>query len=98
MKLSELASKPQLTEIIIDDEKIVDKYGESLQFFILDRLPIETYTKLASVKTDDAGEMYKVIKELILDEDGDPVMSDGNVLPMDVMNAAVMKVTDNLGK
>lgn len=98
MKLSELASKPQLKEIIIDDEPIVTKYGESLQFYILDRLPIETYTKLASVKTDDAGEMYKVIKELILDEDGDPVMSDGNVLPMDVMNAAVMKVTDNLGK
>ncbi len=98
MKLSELASKPQLTEIIIDEHDIVEKYGESLQFFVLDRLPIETYTKLASVKAGDPGEMYKVIKDLILDEDGQPVMSDGNVLPMDVMNAAVMRVTDNLGK
>jgi hypothetical protein len=98
MKLSDLASKPQLTKMIIDDELIVEKYGESLEFFVLDRLPIETYTKLATVKSDDPGEMYHVIKELILNDEGHPVMSEGNVLPMDVMNAAVMKVTESLGK
>ena len=37
-------------------------------------------------------------KDLILDEDGLPVMSDGNILPMDVMTEAVMQVTDRLGK
>lgn len=98
MKLSELAKKPQLTEVIIDDKDIVKTYGESLQFYIQDRLPIETYTKLASVKQDDPADMYKVIKDLILDENGNPVMSEGNVLPMDVMNAAIVKVTENLGK
>lgn len=98
MKLTELASKPQLSKMTIDDEPIVEKYGESLEFYIQDRLPIETYTKLASVKSDDPSDMYRVIKDLILDEHGDPVMTDGNVLPMDVMNAAVMKVTENLGK
>ena len=51
MKLSELAAKPQLKDIIIDDEKIVEEYGDTLQFFIQDRLPIETYTRLASIKT-----------------------------------------------
>lgn len=98
MKLSELAAKPQLQEIIIDDKDIVEEYGDSLSFFVMDRLPIETYTKLASVKTEDAGEMYNVIKDLILDEKGLPVMADGNVLPMDVMTAAVVKVTESLGK
>lgn len=98
MKLSELAAKPQLQEIIIDDKDIVKAYGDSLSFFVMDRLPIETYTKLASVKTEDAGEMYNVIKDLILDEKGLPVMADGNVLPMDVMTAAVIKVTETLGK
>lgn len=98
MKLKDLASKPQLTEIIIDNEDIVKKYGDSLSFYVHDRLPIETYTKLASVKTEDPGQMYEVIKDLILDENGMPVMSDGNVLPMDVMTAAVMKVTETLGK
>jgi hypothetical protein len=98
MKLSELAAKPQLKEIQIDDKNIVEAYGDKLSFFVMDRLPIETYTKLASVKTEDPGEMYNVIKDLILDEDGMPVMADGNVLPMDVMTAAVMKVTETLGK
>mgnify|MGYP003122411807 FL=1 len=39
-----------------------------------------------------------MIKDLILDDKGMPVMADGNVLPMNVMTAAVMKVTDMLGK
>lgn len=98
MKLSELAAKPQLKEIIIDDKDIVEEYGDSLSFYVQDRLPIETYTKLATMKTEDVGSMYNVIKELILDENGLPVMSDGNVLPMNVMTAAVMKVTETLGK
>ena len=98
MKLKELAQKPQLVELLIDDETLVEKYGDTLQFFVQDRLPIELYTKLASVKGDDAGQMYNVIKDLILDEDGLPVMIDGNMLPMDVMTEAVMKVTERLGK
>jgi hypothetical protein len=98
MNLTELAKKPQLVEIKINDTEIVEKYGDELLFFIHDRLPLETYTSLASVKTDDPGAMYSLIKDLILDENGHPVMSEGNVLPIDVMNAAVMKVTDSLGK
>ncbi len=98
MKLQELAAKPQLTKITINDSDIVEAYGDELDFYVQDRLPIDTYTKLASVKQDDPSEMYKVIQELILDEHGHPVMSDGNILPMDVMNAAVLKVTESLGK
>ena len=98
MKLKELAAKPKLIEIIIDDEKIVEEYGDTLSFFIHDRLPIETYTNLASLNQEDASAMYSVIKDFILDENGIPVMSDGNVLPIDVMTAALTKVTENLGK
>lgn len=98
MKLTELAKKPQLVEIKIDDKEIVEKYGDELLFFIHDRLPLDTYTSLASIKTDDPAAMYSLIKDLILDENGHPVMSEGNVLPIDVMNSAVIKVTENLGK
>ena len=98
MKLKDLAKKPELTEIILDDKEIKEKYGDALSFYVHDRLPIEMYTKLASVNSQDASSMYSLIKELILDEDGLPVMTDGNTLPMDVMNAAVVKVTESLGK
>ena len=97
-KLSELAAKPQLTEIILDDADIVEKYGEELQFFIYDKLPIATYTKLASINTKDAGELYNAVKDLILDDKGLPVVNEELTLPMDIMNAAIMKVTDSLGK
>ena len=98
MKLSELAAKPQLTEIIINDEEIIEKYGDSLSFYVHDRFDMETFTKIAGVDQKDPGKLYEIVRDLILDENGMPVMSDGNVLPMDVMMAAVQKVTESLGK
>lgn len=98
MKLQDLASKPKLVRVTISEKEIVDKYGEELEFFINDRLPIQEYTKLASIKSDDAIGMYEALRNLILNEDGKPVMDDDAVLPMDVLNAAVIKVTESLGK
>ena len=98
MKLKDLASKPKLVKVLIDDKDIVEKYGEEIEFFINDRLPIHEYTKLASIKTDDATSMYDALRNLILDENGKPVMEDDKVLPMDVLNASVLKVTESLGK
>lgn len=98
MKLQNLASKPQLVELTIDEEKIVERYGEPLQFFINDRLPVDTYTKLASVKPEDPVELYNIVKDLILDDTGMPVISGENTLPIDVMNAAIIRVTEELGK
>tara|TARA_R100000734_G_C3317140_1_gene110034 strand:- start:2253 stop:2552 length:300 start_codon:yes stop_codon:yes gene_type:complete len=97
-KLSDLAATPELTSVIIDDEQLVEKYGDSLEFFIYDKLPISTYTKLASLDTSNAGEMYNAVKDLILDEHGHPVIHEDKTLPMDVMTSAVVKVTEQLGK
>ena len=98
MKLSELAKKPQLTEITIDDPQLVEEYGESINFYILDRLPIDTFTKLASIKTDNVSDMFVVMRDLILDENGDPVMIEDKVLPTDILTACVTKVSEYLGK
>jgi hypothetical protein len=98
MKLKDLATKPQLIRVVIDDKELVETYGEELEFFINDRLPIATYTKLASVKTDNVGELFDALKDLILDEDGKPVMDDEKILPLDLLNASVIKVTERLGK
>ena len=48
-KLSDLAGKPELTSMVIDNADIVEKYGEELEFYVYDKLPISTYTKLASL-------------------------------------------------
>ena len=98
MKLQELATKPQLTEIVIDKPEIVEKYGETINFFILDRLPIDTFTKLASLKQDNIPEMYAVMEELVLNEKGQPIMNEEQVLPVDILTECILKVSEFLGK
>ena len=89
MKLSELAKKPQLQKITITDEKIVEKYGDDLDFYVYDRQPLDVFTKLADVKEDNVGEYITILTEIIRNEDGNPVMTDEMTLPMDVMTEAM---------
>lgn len=98
MQLKSLASKPQLTQITLTDKALVEKYGDEIQFHIYDRLPVETYTKLATVNHTDAAEMYNLVKDLILDESGNPIVTEDFTLPTDVLTAAIVKVTEELGK
>jgi len=98
MKLKALATKAQLNKITIDDEAIVEKYGEPVDFFVQDRISLEQYAQLASIKQEDFGSMIGLIKELILDEDGKPVMDEEHILPTDLLNACMTKVVSVLGK
>lgn len=97
MKLSELSQKPKLIKILINNEKIVKKYGEELEFHIYDRQPLDVFTKLANAKEDTAG-VTELIQDMILDEKGELVVKDGNVLPLDVIMEAVTLITSELGK
>ena len=97
MKLSDLSQKPKLIKITINSEKIIEKYGEELEFHIYDRQPLDVFTKLANAKEDTAG-ITELIQNMILDENGKPVVADGNILPLDVIMEAVTLITDELGK
>ncbi len=97
MKLSELSQKPKLIKILINKKEIVKKYGEELEFHIYDRQPLDVFTKLANAKEDTAG-VTELIQTMILDEEGNPVVKDGNVLPLDVIMEAVTLITKELGK
>ena len=98
MKLSELAQKPKLEKITITSETLVEKYGDELDFFIYDRQPIDIFTKLADVTEGNATEYMVILKDLILNEDGEPVMSEEKSLPIDVMTEAMKLIGDHLGK
>lgn len=97
MKLSDLSQKPKLIKITINSEKIIEKYGEELEFHIYDRQPLDVFTKLANAKEDTAG-ITELIQNMILDENGKPVVADGNILPLDVIMEAVTLITNELGK
>lgn len=98
MKLTQLAKAPQLIRIELDDEDIRKEYGDSLEFFIFDRQPLDQFIKLATAKQDDIGSMIEMINAMILDESGERVMKDNLTLPSNIILKVVNKVTETLGK
>lgn len=98
MKLSNLAKAPELIKVTIDDKEIVEQYGEPLDFYTLDRQPMDTFLKFAAGDRNDFTQMAQVLKEMIMDEEGKPVIQEGVMLPSKVMVAAFTKLVEQLGK
>jgi hypothetical protein len=98
MKLSQICSEPQLIELKIDDKDTVKEFGEPLVFYTWDRQPMEVFMRLANIEQKNTGELINIVKTLILDEEGKPVLSDKNMLPTAVLMKAIAKVTEQLGK
>ena len=97
MKLSALAKKPQLEKITIDDEAIVEKYGESPEFYIYDRYEMDVYMRLMNTEENDFHRMSQVCKELIMNEDGTPMLEKDDILPGDISIKVVETVIQHLG-
>ena len=98
MKLSELAKKPQLVELTIDQKDLVEKYGDELTFYMYDRQPLDIFTKLANATQDNIGEYMTILKDIIMNEEGQPVMNDELILPIDLLTEAMKLIGERLGK
>lgn len=98
MKINQLASKPQLVKIVLDDQAIVDEYGEPIEVWTWDRQPLETFMKLAGSQGQDPSAVIDIVKELILDEDGKKVLVDDLMLPTKVLLPLIQKIVETLGK
>jgi hypothetical protein len=98
MKLNQLAAKPQLIQITIDDEVIVKEYGEPIEFYTWDRQPLETFMKLANAQGQDTGKLVDVVKTLILDENGKQIIDGENMLPSHLLVKVIEKIVERLGK
>ena len=98
MKLTQLAAKPQLVKIELNDEDVVKEFGEALEFWIWDRQPMDKFVRLAQMKGDNISELIAAVNEMVLDEEGAPVIKDGLVLPTNVMTKVIGKVVETLGK
>ena len=98
MKLTDVAAKPQLIKVSLDDEKTIEEFGEALEFYTWDRQPIDKFVRFASTSTADFGGMVEIMREMILDDTGTPVMNEGTVLPAHILMRAISRVTEQLGK
>jgi hypothetical protein len=98
MKLSQLASKPQLIEIVLDDADIVAEFGEAVTFWTWDRQPLDVFMRLAMAQTGDQNTMLEIIRTMMLDEAGNQIVSDDLMLPTGVLISAIAKLSERLGK
>ena len=98
MQLSQIAAKPQLIKMILDDEDTVKEFGEPVEFYTWDRQPMDVFMQLASVSNKDPQVMIGIIRTLILDEAGKEIITKDAMLPSSVLLRVVGKVVDLLGK
>lgn len=98
MKLSEIATEPKLNKVVLDKQEIVEKYGDSLEFFVYDRQPLEVFGRLANAEKENFSDIADLMKDIILDEEGNKVMADNKQLPFDVLVEVMGKITEHLGK
>ena len=98
MKINQIASKPQLIKLIIDDTATIKEFGEAVEFWTWDRQPLDKFMKLASIKQDNPAEIIEIVKTLILDEDGKEVITNEDMLPTQLLIKIIQRVTETLGK
>lgn len=98
MKLSQLAAKPQLIKIQLDDQEVRDTYGDVLEFYVYDRQDMETFVKMATLDVKEFDRVAEIVNRMILDEKGELIVKDGLVLPTSIMMKAIHKVVEILGK
>lgn len=98
MKLSQLAAKPQLIKLTIDDTDTVKEHGEAIDFWTWDRQPLDTFMKLANSDQANAGAMIDIVRTLILDENGKEVITKDVMLPSTVLIKVISKIVETLGK
>jgi hypothetical protein len=98
MKINQLASKPKLIVLQIDDADVVAEYGEPIEFWTWDRQPLETFMKLASVNQSDPAMVIDIVRTMILDEKGKQVIQGEDMLPTNILVRIVAKVVETLGK
>lgn len=98
MKLSQIAAKPQLIMMTLDDEETVKEFGEPLEFYTWDRQPMDTFMQLATVNNKDPNVMLNIVRTLILNEEGKEILTEESMLPSHVLLRVISKVVDLLGK
>jgi len=97
--LKELARKPQLIEIILDDKDIVESYGDCINFWVYDQVDLNSYFEFFKSQGDGDGKaMETVLQSLVLNEQGQPMLDEGETFPIDLTVAMLGKLGEILGK
>lgn len=99
MNIKEFASVPKLIEISLDDNDLVERYGEPITFHTFDIVGLNTYFEFFNARTKgEYTQLDSIIKKLILNDKGVPALKENEDLPIDIAAAAINKIGEILGK
>jgi hypothetical protein len=97
--IKEFASVPKLIQVKLDEIDLVNKYGEPIVFYTYDVVSLSTYFEFFNARADSQFDnLGKMLKQLILLENGKPALADNEDLPIDIAAAAINKIGEILGK
>ena len=97
MKLAELAREPKLETVTIDSPTVVEHYGEPIEFHMYDTQDMSTFMRLATLDQNNTEELMQLISTLVLDESGQPVLTENTTVPIPVLTAVIETVVNRLG-
>ena len=99
MNIQKFASKPKLIQIDLDEPELLEAYGEPITFYTYDVVGLSTYFDFFNARTKSQYEaLNKIIKALILDDQGKPAIKEDEDLPIDIAAAAINRIGGILGK
>jgi hypothetical protein len=99
MNINNFASVPKLIQVDIDTPEIIEKYGEKITFWTYDVVSLSTYFDFFGARSEQQfNQLEKMIRKLVLLEDGTQAIQDNEDLPIDIAAAAITKIGDILGK
>lgn len=99
MDIRQTVKKPQLIQLAVDSEDIVAQYGEPVVFHMVDYLDLGTYFEFYKLQqAENANKLIDILRRIVLDSQGQPVIAEDEILPIDLSLAILYKINDHLGK
>lgn len=99
MDIKKIARKPELVEVVIDDQDIVENYGEPITFWMREFVDLNTYFEYFRSQSEHQGDaLTEILRKVILNKEGKPALGKDDELPVDISLAAIGKMNDVLGK
>jgi len=99
MDIKKLAKKPKLIEVCLDDKEIIEEYGETITFWMKDHLDIMTYFDFyRSQNLSDSSQFQRVLSKILLNKNGEEVLKEDEILPLDITLAILTRINEVLGK
>ena len=83
----------------MDDAEVIEQYGETIEFHMLDQMSISTYFEFYRLQQDqDSDKLNDLLRKIVLKDDGTPALSEEEIFPVDLTLGLLVKINEFLGK